>query len=346
MNKKVLIAMSGGVDSSVCAHILQKDGFSCKGAIMEMLDHSIKDNTDTEDARSVCEKLGIDFYVLDKREQFEKCVISPFVSSYENGFTPNPCIECNRHLKFGAFLKEAQNLGMDYIATGHYALIEHADNRYYLKKGKDPNKDQSYVLYNLTQNQLSHTLFPLGTMSKEEIRAIAQEAQLLNARKKDSQDICFIPDGDYATFIKNYTKKDYPLGSFVNLKGDVIGTHEGIIKYTVGQRKGLGCGFGEKMYVHSKDVDANEVVLSGNNDLFSNSLNAKDFNWISFDKSPNKIKAYAKVRYSAKETPCTVHCLSDDEVYIEFDTSQRAIAKGQSVVLYDGDYVLGGGIII
>lgn len=345
MNKKVLIAMSGGVDSSVAAYIMKKDGYSVSGAIMELLSPSIKDTSDTSDARNVCEKLGIDFYVLDKRVEFEKCVISSFVSAYENGDTPNPCIECNRHLKFGSFLSEAEKLGIDCIATGHYAIIEKSGERYYLKKGKDLSKDQSYVLYNLTQYQLSHTVFPLGTMTKDEIRAIAIENDLVTARKKDSQDICFVPDGDYASFIKNHTGKDYPSGNFINLNGDVIGTHEGIIRYTIGQRKGLGSGFGEKVYVHSKNIASNEVVLSKNEDLFSNSLDAYDFNWISFDKAPDKLKAFAKVRYSAKETPCTVHSLSDGEVHIEFDSPQRAIAKGQSVVLYDGDYVIGGGKI-
>ncbi len=345
MNKKVLIAMSGGVDSSVAAHIMQREGFQCTGAIMELLGKSINDSTDISDAQSICEKMGIDFYVLDMRKQFEFCVISPFVDAYEKGCTPNPCIDCNRHLKFGAFLTEAQKLGMDYIATGHYANIEHQDNRYYLKKGKDPSKDQSYVLYNLTQHQLAHTIFPLGEMTKDEIRAIANENGLITAHKKDSQDICFVPDGDYTSFIKNHTKKQYPKGNFVSLNGDVLGTHEGIIKYTVGQRKGLGCGFGEKMYVHSKNVASNEVVLSKNEELFSKSLSATDFNWISFDNPPDTLRAHAKVRYSAKETPCIVHSLSDSEVHIEFDTHQRAIAKGQSVVIYDGDYVLGGGII-
>ncbi len=345
MNKKVLAAMSGGVDSSVAAYIMQKNGFSVSGAIMELLDSSIKDNSDTSDARCVCEKLGIDFYVLNKRTEFEQCVMASFVRAYENGSTPNPCIECNRHLKFGEFLSEAQKLGIDFIATGHYASIEHQGNRYYLKKGKDLTKDQSYVLYNLTQYQLSHTIFPLGEMTKDEIRVIAEEKGLITARKKDSQGICFVPDGDYASFIKSYTQKEYPNGNFVNLNGDVIGTHEGIIKYTVGQRKGLGCAFGEKLYVHSKNIASNEVVLSKNEELFSNELDAYDFNWISFDTCPKKIKAFAKVRYSAKETPCTIHALSDSEVHIEFDTPQRAIAKGQSVVIYDGDYVLGGGII-
>ena len=210
MNKKVLAAMSGGVDSSVAAYIMQNNGFSVSGAIMELLDSSIKDNSDTSDARKVCEKLGIDFHVLNMRDEFQKCVISSFVRSYENGDTPNPCIECNRHLKFGAFLCEAQKMGIDHIATGHYASIEHQDNRYYLKKGKDITKDQSYVLYNLTQFQLSHTIFPLGEMTKDEIRTIAEENGLITARKKDSQDICFVPDGDYAFFIKSYTKKEYP----------------------------------------------------------------------------------------------------------------------------------------
>lgn len=346
MNPKVLVAMSGGVDSSVAAYIMKCEGFLCSGAIMRLFDKSEAPLTDIDDAHTVCDKLGIDFHVLDLRDEFKSCVIDSFISAYENGATPNPCIECNRHLKFDRFLSEAQKLGIDLIATGHYANIEYSGDRYYLKKGIDPSKDQSYVLYNLTQHQLAHTVFPLGELTKADIRAIAEERGFVNARKKDSQDICFVPDGDYASVIKSFTGREYPCGNFVDTSGNVIGTHSGLINYTIGQRKGLGCAFGEKMYVKGKNTSANEVVLARDEELFSSSLDAGSFNWISFDNPPDKLATSAKIRYSAKEAPCTVYATGENSVHIEFNAPQRAIAKGQSVVLYDGDYVLGGGVIL
>ena len=343
MNKKVLIAMSGGVDSSVAAHLMKMNGWECDGAIMRLFDK--ENSTDIADAEKVCDKLDIGFHIFDLRDEFYDCVIKNFISAYESGATPNPCIVCNRHLKFGRFWTEANNLGIDYIATGHYAQTEKSGDRFLLKKGADETKDQSYVLYSMTQHQLSHTLFPLGTMTKTEIRALAEENGFVNARKKDSQDICFVPDGDYVSVIKKYTSKEYPKGNFVNKKGGILGTHQGLVNYTIGQRKGLGCAFGEKLYVAQKNIESNEVVLAKNEELFQSSLNACDFNWISYDCPPEKLRSMAKIRYSAKETPCTVFVTGDREVHIEFDAPQRAIASGQSVVLYDGDYVVGGGII-
>lgn len=345
MNKKALIAMSGGVDSCVAAYITKTCGYTCSGATMRLYDKDTNPSSDIDDARSVCDRLGIEFHLFDFRDEFKECVIDSFISSYENGDTPNPCIECNRHMKFGRFLNEAINLGMDYIVTGHYAATEKSGSRYFLKKGSDSAKDQSYFLYNLTQFQLSHTLFPLGTMTKPEIRRIAEENGFVTARKKDSQDICFVPDGDYISVIKRFTDKHYPCGNFVDKHGKILGTHSGLINYTIGQRKGLGCAFGERLYVSDKNIATNEVVLVKNDELFSSSLDAKDFNWIAFDTPPEKLHTTAKIRYSANGSPATVYLTGEGTVHIEFDSPQRAIASGQSVVLYDGDYVVGGGII-
>jgi len=351
MKTKVLIAMSGGVDSSVAAYLMQKKGFDCIGATMRLHDKFPQDEeknlSDINDAKSVCYSLGIDFHVLDYREKFKKEVIERFISIYEKGGTPNPCIECNRYMKFGVFLEAALNLDCEKIATGHYARIIEENGRFYLKKAKDERKDQSYFLYSLTQEQLKRVEFPLGDMTKDEIRSLAAERGFVSAHKSDSQDICFVPDGEYVSVIKNYTHKEYPTGDFTDVFGNKIGTHLGIINYTVGQRKGLGTAFGEKMYVKEKNPLENIVVLGKNEDLFSNSLDAEDFNWIVFDNPPEKFTAKAKVRYSAKEDICTVFVSSDkSKVRIEFDNPQRAIAKGQAVVLYDDDVVIGGGTIM
>lgn len=349
MNNKALIAMSGGVDSSVAAYLMLQKGYECIGATMRLHDKFPPDDeknlSDINDAKSVCRSLGIDFHVLDYRDEFKKEVIDRFISIYENGGTPNPCIECNRYMKFGKFLDAALKLGCDKMATGHYARIEEADGRYYLKKAADPKKDQTYFLYSLTQSQLSHVVFPLGSMTKDEIRALAMEQGFVSAHKSDSQDICFVPDGEYINVIKSFTNKSYPVGNFVDINGNPLGTHGGIINYTVGQRKGLGIAFGEKMYVKEKNIHTNEVVLAKNEDLFSNSLDASDFNWIAFDNPPQSIRAKAKVRYSTKEDDCTVFVTGKSQVHIEFDTPQRAIAQGQAVVLYDDDIVIGGGTI-
>ena len=353
MNKKLLIAMSGGVDSSVASLLASNDGFECSGATMRLYDDMASVSNDellsldtpAHDALKVCQRLGIDFHLLDCRADFESKVINEFISAYERGDTPNPCVICNKQIKFGIFMDRAKEKGFDRIATGHYAICEKSGDRYLLKKGADASKDQSYFLYSLNQSQLSRTVFPLGGLTKDKIREIALENGFENASKKDSQDICFVPDGDYVSVIKKFTNKEYPKGNFVNTNGDIIGTHLGFINYTVGQRKGLGTGFGERVYVCSKNAATNEVVLGKNEDLFSSSLDACDFNWIATDVPTSSIRASAKVRYSAKEASVTVHPLSETKVHIEFDTPQRAIAKGQAVVLYDGDCVVGGGTI-
>jgi len=344
MNKKVFIAMSGGVDSSVAAYLMLKEGHECIGATMRLFDKEGSD--DIGDARKVCEKLGIDFYVFDVRDEFKRHVIDDFVRTYENCATPNPCVVCNKYLKFTSFWEYAEKHLCDFMVTGHDARIEKENERFLLKKALDSSKDQSYFLYCLNQEQLSHTLFPLGTLTKDAIREIALANNLITARKRDSQDICFVPGGDYASVISEFSGKKYPGGNFVNTKGDVIGTHNGIINYTIGQRKGLGIGFGERVYVCEKRLNSNEVVLGKNKDLFSGSLDADKFNWIAFEKAPSSIRVKAKIRYAAKEEDATVFATSDTTVHIEFDNPQRAIAKGQAVVLYDDDVVIGGGTIM
>lgn len=351
--KKAIIAMSGGVDSSVAALFMKEQGFDCIGATMKLYDNEdigiSREKTccsldDIEDARAVARRLGMPYYVFNFKAEFEKKVIDNFIKTYEQGGTPNPCIECNRHLKFEKLMQRMQELQFDCVVTGHYADIEYKNGRYLLKKGKDSSKDQSYVLYSLTQYQLEHTIFPLGKYSKEQIREVAEKNGFINARKKDSQDICFVPNGDYSAFIERYTGKSYPAGDFVDKNGNVLGTHSGIIRYTIGQRKGLNIALGHPVYVISKDLDNNRVVLGSNEDLLSDELYANDFNWI-IEKPKTQIKCYAKTRYNMREVPCTAVC-DGDRVSIRFESPVRAVTSGQAVVLYDGDYVLGGGTIV
>lgn len=353
--KKAIIAMSGGVDSSVAAYLMKENGFDCIGATMKLFDNEdITINNEksccsldgVEDARSVANRLEIPYYVFNFRDDFCKKVIDNFVFTYENGGTPNPCIECNRNLKFKKLMDKMYELGFDYIVTGHYASVEKKDGRFLLKRGVDKSKDQSYVLYSLTQEQLSHTVFPLGEFTKTQIREIANEQGFLNANKKESQDICFVPDGDYASFIIKYTNKTYPAGNFINKDNEVIGTHQGIINYTVGQRKGLGVAFGEPRYVCSVNPEDNTVTLGKNEDLFSNELTANDINLISVDRIDGEMRVTAKIRYNHKEQPATVVQIDDNTIKVIFDEPQRAITKGQAVVFYDGEYVVGGGTII
>lgn len=349
--KKAIIAMSGGVDSSVSAKICIEKGYECIGATMKLYngfeneDSTCCSTSDIEDAKKVCEKLGIEHFIYNFIEDFDEKVIKKFINAYEIGATPNPCIDCNRHLKFEKLFAKMKELGYDYVVTGHYARIEKSKDRFLLKKAVDETKDQSYVLYQMTQNQLAHTLFPLGEFEKSYAREIAEENGFINARKKDSQDICFVPDGDYAAFIEKYADKKYPFGEFVDKNGKVLGEHKGIIRYTIGQRKGLGLSLPAPMYVCDKDIEKNRVVLCSNDELFSNSLDADGFNWIAFDSPPEKIRAKARIRYNQKEEPATIFVTGKDTVHIEFVSPQRAIAKGQAVVVYDGDIVIGGGTI-
>lgn len=354
MNNKAIIAMSGGVDSSVAAFLMKEKGFDCIGATMKLYDNEdlsiSKEKTccsldDIEDARSVAHRLGMAYYVFNFKDEFKEKVIDKFISTYENGGTPNPCIDCNRHLKFKKLFQRMKELEYDYVVTGHYAVVEEKDGWFYLKKGKDITKDQSYVLYSLTQEQLAHIIFPLGTYSKIEIREIAEKQGFLNARKKDSQDICFVPDGDYAKFIESYLGKIYPEGNFIDMQGNILGRHKGIIRYTNGQRKGLGVAFGKPMYVADKNVENNTVTLCTNEELFSAELEATDFNWLIPNPDKN-IKCKARVRYNMKEQNATAFIKEDGSVKVVFDEPQRAITKGQAVVLYNDDTVLGGGTII
>ena len=351
--KKVLIAMSGGVDSSATALLMRDKGYLCTGVTMRL--HSSKDiatdgcvtSRDIDDAREVCKELGIDFSVVDFSEDFDKYVIRSFIEAYENGSTPNPCIECNFHLKFKKLFEHARELGCDAIATGHYARIEYDEKyaRRVLKKGVDASKDQSYVLFRLTREQIEHTIFPLGSLSKSEVRALAERAGLDVSAKRDSQDICFIPDGDYAGFIERYTKRTYPSGNFITLDGKVLGQHKGIIRYTIGQGKGLGLALPHRMYVCEKRLDTNEVVIGDDSDLFSRELYASNVNLIAVDDISAPMRVKAKVRYKHTEQNAYAS-IENGLLHIVFDEPVRAICKGQSVVLYDGDIVIGGGIII
>ena len=343
--KKALIAMSGGVDSSVAAYLMQQNGFSCAGAMMKLCESEQAGNA--EDARKVAEKLNMDFYVFDHTADFQKCVVDAFVRCYEEGGTPNPCVDCNRCLKFGALLDRALSMGFDCIATGHYAVIKKDEKtgRYLLSRAADKSKDQTYFLACLTQQQLKHIHFPLGQISKEQARQIAEDQGFQNAKKKDSQDICFIPDGDYLFFMKRYTGKQYPQGDFLDMDGKVVGKHNGAVGYTIGQRKGLGLAMGEPVYVCHKDMEKNTVTVGDNESLFRRQLRANNFNWISIEKLTAPMQVTAKVRYRHIEQPATVYPEENGFVRVEFETPQRAITTGQAVVLYHGDTVVGGGTI-
>lgn len=354
--KRVLAAMSGGVDSSAAAAILM-DEYEVTGVTMKLFTNEeikLDDKKtccsldDVEDARYAAYKLGIEHFVFQFGDRFRECVIDKFNNSYINGLTPNPCIECNRHIKFEALLHRAEELGYDFIATGHYVRrrFDEKTGRYQLLKGIDDTKDQSYVLYGMTQAQLEKTLFPIGELTKIQTREIAAEHGLMNANKPDSQDICFIPDGDYAKFIEEYTGKTFPKGSFIDRDGNVLGTHSGIIRYTIGQRKGLGIALGAPAYVVSKNIKDNTVTLGTNDDLFSDTVVAEETNWVSINRPEEPIKIEAKVRYNMKAQPAVLYPREDGKIRVVFDSPVRAVTSGQALVCYDGDVLLCGGTIV
>lgn len=358
--KKALIAMSGGVDSSVAAALMQREGYDCAGAMMKLhrsgdrmeADGADQEKTccsadDAEDAAEVARKLGMPFYVFSFEEEFRCQVMERFVNSYLNGETPNPCIDCNRYMKFEKLYERAEILGCERIVTGHYARIDREEKtgRWQMRRALDQTKDQSYVLYQLTQEQLSHVCFPLGALTKERVRELAQEYGFFNAGKKDSQDICFVPDGKYEKFIEEYTGEKVPEGNFVAEDGRILGRHKGIIQYTVGQRRGLGISAAFPWYVKEIRPESNEVVLCAHEELFQKTLYARDVNWISIPEPAGRIPVQAKIRYRHAPQPATAEMLENGLLKVIFEEPQRAITKGQSVVLYDQELVLGGGKI-
>ena len=345
--KQALIGMSGGVDSSVAAFLAIKEGFSCTGATMRLHDRSCSGSDDVSDARAVCRRLGIPHEVFDFRREFAQYVMDPFVTCYESGRTPNPCIRCNREMKFGIMLDRALDLGCDCVVSGHYARIlrDEATGRYLLYKAADRAKDQTYFLASLNQHQLSHIHFPLGALTKEAVRSNAEAQGFVNAKKRDSQDICFVPEGDYVAFMESHTGRTYPDGDYLDLSGKVVGRHKGAVAYTLGQRKGLGLAMGAPVYVCGKDMARNTVTVGPNEALFSNALRAEDMNWYPFPALSEPLRVTAKVRHSQTEQSATVYPEESGRIRLVFDAPQRAVTPGQAVVLYQGALVVGGGTI-
>jgi tRNA-specific 2-thiouridylase len=357
MSEKAMIAMSGGVDSSVAALLTLQGGVACVGVTLKLFENadvgesrekSCCSLADAEDARRVAYAIGIPHYVFDFSEDFRRTVIDRFTRAYLEGRTPNPCIDCNRFIKFKRLTRRAADMGFDFVATGHYARISRdaGGGRRLLLRAADASKDQSYVLYAMTQEQLARTRFPLGALRKREVRELAAEHDFLNARKRDSQDICFVPGGKYADFIEQYTGERYPPGDFADESGTVLGRHRGLIRYTIGQRKGLGLALPAPLYVREKRAATNTVVLCRAEGLYSRVLEARDINLIAAERVDGPLRVAAKVRYAQEACAATVWQTEEDALRVEFDEPQRALASGQAVVLYDGDVVVGGGTIV
>ena len=383
MKKKVIVAMSGGVDSTVSAYLLSKQNYECIGVYLKLFDNNanqsyikIDDPTilynssvniseknydynndlnsmyNTIQVERIAKLLNIPLYTYDVSDIFKKKVITRFVKSYQQGETPNPCISCNKYIKFNLLYDIAKQHNADFIATGHYAIFnfDKQKNEFVLRKGKDKKKDQSYVLYTISKAHLSKTIFPLGNYLKSDVREIARYQGFENYDKKDSQDICFVSNGDYAEFITKFTNKPPCIGDFIDLNGKSLGKHQGLIKYTIGQRKGLGISLNRPMFVHSKNIKKNTITLCDDNQLYSNCLSTRGFHWVkNIDyllHSSHSFRAKAKIRYNQSEEWSNVIVESKNIVHLLFDNPQRAIAKGQSAVLYDDDVVFGGGIIV
>lgn len=358
MKKKVVVGMSGGVDSSVAACLLKEQGYDVIGVTMQIWQEEDPELTEenggccglsaVDDARKVAWTLGIPYYVMNFRKEFKESVMDYFVDEYLHGRTPNPCIACNRFVKWEALLDRSLEIGADYIATGHYARVEQLPNgRYTIRNSVTAAKDQTYALYNLTQEQLARTLMPVGEYEKDVIRQIAEEKGLAVAKKKDSMEICFIPDNDYAGFIERSAESVPGEGNFVDLEGNVIGRHKGITHYTVGQRKGLNLAMGRPVFVTEIRPETNEVVIGDSDDVFSDILTCSNLNWMSIDGlHGGQMPVKAKIRYSHKGAPAIIRELGDGRVECRFETPQRAITPGQAVVFYEEDHIVGGGTIL
>lgn len=340
MAGRVAVGLSGGVDSAVAAALLKAEGYEVIGVMLRLWGDAAED-----DARRVAQTLGIPFHVLDFRDCFRREVVDYFADEYRRGRTPNPCVVCNRRVKFGELLAWAEKAGAQYIATGHYARVEQHNGRYVLRRCASADKDQTYVLYGLSQEQLARTLMPLGTYDKDAVRALAKELALPVADKPDSQDICFIPDGDYMRFLREFAGYQGTPGSFLDMQGNVIGRHDGVARFTIGQRKGLGMTFGRPMFVVDIDAATGDVTLGEAGTEYADGLVAEGMNFLPFEHLEDTLHCTCKTRYRSKETPCTVEPLGDGRVHVRFERPERAVTPGQSVVLYDGDMVLGGGII-